>query len=592
MSIYHGIRAARKALNRKANNPLRISAVTGNGEGTVETGTANLIYCVTAEEGVVQAWAYSCPHVYGLPVWLTQSERRPGALEVVSVRDIGSQNSSQQAEVGKHGDSHRWLGLRGGGYDPTFIELRQFVPFGLWSGNDPETAFLLRVGRGVVWTGVQWAAVQPSTLDLTAHLPTSVGAARYARYVLIYLASKDAGTAAEVKGLAGTAVVAANLTLEDIPAPPTNVLMVIGAVRMYSDQEMIQDGRTSTDIIDMRFPMRSLVDASDVLAGTISTDRFSAYDDLVAETKIGPGSAQVAAGTHAHTFPQLTDVPSSYAGQSGKMVTVKADESGLEFVSKGLTRDTYAVATGASNPHYDLSSPTSGIDLGVYYNGVRVLDADFSIDGDGGGFTLAFDVFAGDYVMAEQLTSGAQIIAPLNPVEYPVTRSYTSNKLDGIFGYIATRGGVTSWVNPATSTAWVPQYYTPSQISVWYGQTGERATDGSLLTGVHTDNSVNAWWKADFGAGHALTMTYFGIVGRPTDGLHLRNFNIQGSNDDGAWTDLLVVVNDGPGDGTWFSAAVTGAGAYRWIRVYETDTNTGGSWYMTFNELEFWGTLT
>jgi len=37
------------------------------------------------------------------------------------------------------------------------------------------------------------------------------------------------------------------------------------------------------------------------LTGTISTSRFAAYDDLVAETKIGTGSAQVSAGNHAHT---------------------------------------------------------------------------------------------------------------------------------------------------------------------------------------------------------------------------------------------------------------------------------------------------
>lgn len=36
--------------------------------------------------------------------------------------------------------------------------------------------------------------------------------------------------------------------------------------------------------------------ASDITSGTLSTDRFSAYDDLVAENKIGGGNAQVAPG--------------------------------------------------------------------------------------------------------------------------------------------------------------------------------------------------------------------------------------------------------------------------------------------------------
>lgn len=42
-------------------------------------------------------------------------------------------------------------------------------------------------------------------------------------------------------------------------------------------------------------------DASNINAGTLSTDRYSAYADLVAESKIGTGSSQVAAGNHTHS---------------------------------------------------------------------------------------------------------------------------------------------------------------------------------------------------------------------------------------------------------------------------------------------------
>lgn len=41
-------------------------------------------------------------------------------------------------------------------------------------------------------------------------------------------------------------------------------------------------------------------DASHINAGTLSTDRYSAYADLGAESKIGAGAAQVAAGDHRH----------------------------------------------------------------------------------------------------------------------------------------------------------------------------------------------------------------------------------------------------------------------------------------------------
>lgn len=40
--------------------------------------------------------------------------------------------------------------------------------------------------------------------------------------------------------------------------------------------------------------------ATDMASGTLSPDRYSAYSDLVAESKIGAGSTQVAAGNHTH----------------------------------------------------------------------------------------------------------------------------------------------------------------------------------------------------------------------------------------------------------------------------------------------------
>ncbi|HNT89452.1 MAG TPA: hypothetical protein PKL84_16440, partial [Candidatus Hydrogenedentes bacterium] len=41
-------------------------------------------------------------------------------------------------------------------------------------------------------------------------------------------------------------------------------------------------------------------DGAHIATGTVSTDRFSAYNDLTAESKIGAGAAQVAAGNHVH----------------------------------------------------------------------------------------------------------------------------------------------------------------------------------------------------------------------------------------------------------------------------------------------------
>ena len=44
----------------------------------------------------------------------------------------------------------------------------------------------------------------------------------------------------------------------------------------------------------------STINADSINAGTLSTGRFSGYNDLVAESKVGTGSTQVSAGNHAH----------------------------------------------------------------------------------------------------------------------------------------------------------------------------------------------------------------------------------------------------------------------------------------------------
>ena len=46
-------------------------------------------------------------------------------------------------------------------------------------------------------------------------------------------------------------------------------------------------------------------DASTITTGILSTDRYSAYNDLTAESKIGTGAAQVAAGNHTHALDNL-----------------------------------------------------------------------------------------------------------------------------------------------------------------------------------------------------------------------------------------------------------------------------------------------
>lgn len=68
----------------------------------------------------------------------------------------------------------------------------------------------------------------------------------------------------------------------------------------------------------------------------------------------GPGSA---------AFTDLTDVPASYVGQSGKVAAVKATEDGIEFVAVGGTGTVTSVASADGS--ITVTNPSSTPDLAV-----------------------------------------------------------------------------------------------------------------------------------------------------------------------------------------------------------------------------------
>ena len=77
-------------------------------------------------------------------------------------------------------------------------------------------------------------------------------------------------------------------------------------------------------------------DASNINAGTLSTDRYSAYTDLGAESKIGAGAAQVAAGDHAHAGVIVN--PMTTAGdmiyQPGSLTVNNSDPTGNKIINE------------------------------------------------------------------------------------------------------------------------------------------------------------------------------------------------------------------------------------------------------------------
>lgn len=184
--------------------------------------------------------------------------------------------------------------------------------------------------------------------------------------------------------------------------------------------------------------------------------------------------------------------------------------------------------------------------------------------------------------------------APAAPPALPatITRTWSSDGLNGIFAAIAWNTG--SFVNPST-------LFTMSQSSNLDGtRIAARATDGVAGDEIHTTNSSGGtgggsgqWWKVDFGATRRMSVTRFGIQGRAVASHEARNFQLEGSMDNSAWT--TISANSGstalPGLFTWYSAASTDATPWRYIRIRQTGLNASSDNYLTFGEIEFWGTL-
>lgn len=157
-----------------------------------------------------------------------------------------------------------------------------------------------------------------------------------------------------------------------------------------------------------------------------------------------------------------------------------------------------------------------------------------------------------------------------------VTRTWSSDGTNGVLSTITS---------PATQFA-------VSQSSTYSTLTADRAIDGVTTLESHTTNSGSGqWWQIDFGATRRMTLTRYGICGR-NESVHLpRNFSLQGSQDASTWTTLHSEASTGPGQNTWYSAAVSDTTAWRYVRLIQTGNNSSSDTYLVLGEVEFWGTL-
>jgi hypothetical protein len=138
--------------------------------------------------------------------------------------------------------------------------------------------------------------------------------------------------------------------LEKIPAQKEVILddrqKIVEKINSGKDKDTKIEAKQITGLPDFT---REIV--KEVSVGFPETPIKAGTNTTVTKDASGSWVISSTGGSSVGAFTDLTDVPSSYTGQGGKVVAVKADVSGLEFVS----------ATGTDEKvKYDVSDPTAG----------------------------------------------------------------------------------------------------------------------------------------------------------------------------------------------------------------------------------------
>lgn len=276
-------RKFKQQLEQKLDRPTIVPGVLGNGTGRVVVpGRSNFAYVRLAGGIVTEVFNVRVRAQYDLPVICGYDPLDPSRFQVLSIMGSSAEAAKFVMEGGYAPASrYRWM-YPGGGQDPLFVEGPQIMPGRII----PAGGLKINVYPLVVWTGSGWSALGGSTeIDLTTSVPETEG---QARFVLVTISSSG------IVSTAGTAVALADLGLDDLPDAPSGTLYVLGAVRLYHGQTVIQEGRSETDVMDLRWPMRhehdGAYEASQVITDTekiqIISNEFKMRGDLDATAVI------------------------------------------------------------------------------------------------------------------------------------------------------------------------------------------------------------------------------------------------------------------------------------------------------------------
>lgn len=221
----------------------------GDGKGQVVAGPG-LVY-VQIDDMVITAECVNVAPVYGLEVWVGYDQNH--IFRVLGQR-ISTHYSISMPSVSSHAEMHELFGSGPlGGTDVIKVQLPQFAPLAVW----PYDRLRVTIYPGIIWINNGYQLIAdlneygkpiPKIIDFALYPAPDAGKEMY------YLIGIDEN--GDVQVVPGNQVDLGMITLSDIPSPPGNMVYTLAAVRRANNQDAITINRESTDIVDLRFPIR------------------------------------------------------------------------------------------------------------------------------------------------------------------------------------------------------------------------------------------------------------------------------------------------------------------------------------------------
>ena len=169
-----------------------------------------------------------------------------------------------------------------------------------------------------------------------------------------------------------------------------------------------------------------------------------------------------------------------------------------------------------------------------------------------------------------------------------VSLTYSSNgDTNGLFYYLGTNKNTVSWVNPQ------PNKIEVSASSIQFGNVAT-LTDRQDTEFYTTTGTPDGWVKIHTLTGK-LKCNRYSIRNRyradNDAGSALRNWKLQGSNNDVDWTDLDIQTNNTSliASSQWLTLTSISSESYCYFRLLETGVNSSGNYAICLSEIELYG---